>query len=635
MAYRSLSHFISTLESACELIRVKEPVSPRLEITEIADRMIKSRGKALLFENTGTGFPLLINAFGSRSRMSLALGVGDLDEIGVRMEKMFRRLLGPRNTLADKLRMLPLVKEAASFMPKRKSGKGRCQEMVMETPDLSKLPVLTCWPEDGGPFITLPVVHTRDPLNGTRNVGMYRMQVFGPMETGMHWHLHKGSAQHYSRYREMGKKMPVTVILGGDPVYTYVATAPVPEGLDEYLLAGFLRKKKVELVRCLTNDLEVPDDADFVIEGYVDPDEEMVMEGPFGDHTGFYSLADRYPRFHVTCITHRKDAVYPATIVGIPPMEDEWLGNATERIFLVPIRATVVPEMKDMNMPAEGVFHNIVLASIKKTFSGQGMKVMNSLWGAGQMMFNKVLIITGEQTDVHNCREVARKITETVDPLQDIQFIRGPVDILDHSSRKFALGSKMGIDATEKMAGEPSEKVKEAEEFFVDPKALRERFPEISAVNDTLYRDGISILVLAFRKSRPGHAREIFGEAMKTGLMKGIKFIIATDPEVDVADPGMVAWICANNIDPAKDCFFTENEHGNPYPALFVDGTRKSMTLDGFRRDWPNIIVMDDATIKRVDENWENYQLGPFIPSPSRKYKPLVLTGGAVACQEG
>ena len=384
MSYKSLSHFISLLDSAGELTRISEFVSPRLVVSEIADRFIKHKGNALLFENTGTAFPLLINAFGSEKRMCMALGVTRLDEIGDNINQLLQNLLGPKESFLDKLKILPSLNEMASFMPKRIGRKGDCQEVIMPNPDLGKLPVLTCWPADGGPFITLPVVHTKDALTGIRNIGMYRMQVLGPSTTGMHWHLHKGAAQQFRKYKELGQKMPVSVTLGGDPAYTYVATAPLPENMDEYLLAGFLRKKKVELVKCLTNDLEVPEDVDFVIEGFVDPNEDLVLEGPFGDHTGFYSLADYYPRFHVTCITHRRNAVYPATIVGIPPMEDEWLGKATERIFLVPIKATVVPELTEMNMPVEGVFHNIALAAIEKTYPGQGLKVMNSLWGAGQ-----------------------------------------------------------------------------------------------------------------------------------------------------------------------------------------------------------------------------------------------------------
>ncbi|HNY04082.1 MAG TPA: menaquinone biosynthesis decarboxylase, partial [Bacteroidales bacterium] len=454
MPYSSLSHFIRTLEHKGELVRVKEYVSPRLEIPEIADRMVKHGGKAILFENTGTPFPLLINAFASDRRICLALGTGSLEDISHGIMELADLFMGARPGWKEKLRMIPALTEVASWMPSRIKGRGACQQVVMDLPDLDRLPVLTCWPADGGPFITLPAVHTTDPVTGARNLGMYRMQVFAPDMTGMHWHLHKGSAAHFRKYRELGRRMPVTVTLGGDPAYTYAATAPLPENVDEYLLAGFLRKKRVEMVRCLTNDLEVPADVDFVIEGYVDPSEEMILEGPFGDHTGFYSLPDFYPRFHVTCITHRRDAVYPATLVGIPPQEDGWIGKATEMIFKAPIRMTVAPELSGMHMPVEGVFHNIVLAAIDKSYPGQAPKTMNALWGAGQMMFNKIMVVTGPDTDLTDYRAVARVVSERTDPVADIHFQRGPVDILDHASSRFAYGSKIGFDATAKLPEE-------------------------------------------------------------------------------------------------------------------------------------------------------------------------------------
>ncbi|MEN9497285.1 MAG: hypothetical protein RL750_184, partial [Bacteroidota bacterium] len=339
MAWNDQEQFIQALEKAGELLRIKTFVDPKWEIAEITDRISKSGGggKALLFENTGTGFPVLMNAYGSEKRMCMALGVDQLDDVAREIEGLFKLLSSPKESIIDKLKLIPKLGEFASWMPKVRSGKGACQEVVHLDPDMSLLPVITCWPKDGGPFITLPVIHTKDPLTQSRNVGMYRMQVFGPKLTGMHWHKHKVSAKHFSEYKKLNKRMPVAVALGGDPVYAYSATAPLPENVDEYMLAGFLRKKKVELVKCLTQpEIEVPADADFIIEGYVDPNDELIWEGPFGDHTGYYSLPDWYPRFHVTAITHRKKAVYPATIVGIPPQEDAWLGKATERIFLAP-----------------------------------------------------------------------------------------------------------------------------------------------------------------------------------------------------------------------------------------------------------------------------------------------------------
>ncbi|MDX1285495.1 MAG: menaquinone biosynthesis decarboxylase, partial [Draconibacterium sp.] len=375
-----IQSFIKALEGQGELIRIRDFVNPDLEITEITDRFSKLNegGKALYFENTGTEFPLLINALGSEKRISLAFRRNSIAELEKEIEKLFKDLMSPKENLWDKLKLLPKLKDVSKWMPKKVKGKGTCQEVIMSDPDLGKLPVLKCWPADGGPFITLPGVHTVDPETGAPNLGMYRMQVFEKNLTGMHWHRHKTGANHFEKYKKMGKKMPVSVALGGDLIYTYAATAPMPENIDEYLLAGFLRKKPVKLVKCLTNDLYIPEDSDFVIEGYVDPEEDFIWEGPFGDHTGFYSLADWYPKFHITCITHRKDAIYPATIVGIPPQEDAYIGLATERIFLSPIRMTMVPELKDMTLPVAGVAHNFTIAQIEKTYPGQAVKVMNS-----------------------------------------------------------------------------------------------------------------------------------------------------------------------------------------------------------------------------------------------------------------
>jgi 4-hydroxy-3-polyprenylbenzoate decarboxylase len=630
MAYKSLSQFISALESAGELIRINEFVSPHLEITEITDRIVKNNGKALLFENNGTGFPLLINAFGSEKRMCMALGVNKLDDIGIEVEKVIHDILGPKETFLDKLRVIPTLASVASWLPKGISGRGSCQEIVMQSPDLTRLPVLTCWPADGGPFITLPVVHTQDPESGARNAGMYRMQVFSADLTAMHWHLHKGSALHYLKYKERNQRMPVTVTLGGDPVYTYAATAPLPENMDEYVFAGFLRKKKVEMVRCLTNDLEVPADVDFVIEGYIDPEEDLILEGPFGDHTGFYSLADYYPRFHVTCITHRKNAVYPATVVGIPPMEDGWIGKATERIFLMPIRMSAVPEIRDMAMPVEGVFHNLVLTRIEKRYPGQGLKVMNSLWGAGQMMFNKIMIVTDRETDLENYPEIARIVTETVNPLTDIHFIKGPVDILDHSSRNLAFGSKMGIDATEKWPDEKEPGEVDLMKPLIDSKRIRETFQEISAILDDLLDEQISLVIISLKKARRNHIQEISKSLVSRGLIRNIKFIIFMDSEVNIKNLRDVTWICANNIDPQRDSLRIQKEDHSFYPGLFIDGTRKTFEYDHFQRDWPNIIVMDDEIIQQIDNRWHSFSLGDFLHSPSLLYKSLVMNYGAV-----
>ncbi|MCX6230212.1 MAG: menaquinone biosynthesis decarboxylase [Bacteroidetes bacterium] len=630
MAFKNLSHFIQTLEDAGELIRIKEFVSPELEIAEIADRISKAGGKALLFENTGTAFPVLINSMGTYKRMCMALGVQKLDEIGGEIEKIFIQLTSSPASFTDKLRMLPMLSNIASWMPKSRKGKGECQQQIIENPDLSLLPVLKCWIHDGGPFITLPVVNTKDPLTGKRNVGMYRMQVFDKETTGMHWHLHKNSARHYHEYKKLGQRMPVSVVLGGDPAYTYAATAPLPDNVDEYMLAGFLRKQKVELVKCITNDLEVPADADFVIEGYVDPMEELVIEGPFGDHTGYYSLQDYYPKFHITCITHRRDAVYPATIVGIPPQEDAYIGKATERIFLTPIRMAMLPEIIDMVMPVEGVFHNIVIVKIKKDYPGHAAKVMNALWGAGQMMFNKILIVVDGDINIQNYTEVIMAVADNVMPTLDIHFSKGPVDVLDHSSSRFAYGSKLGIDATFKSAEEkytdaakiPLPKLKEAN--------ILQLFPEIKAIK-RMDDAGLPFLLLFVEKKRKGVIRKLTVQLLEEGLVSHYKAILWMDENVKAADIKDVVWLFANNIDPDRDAFIPLNEDGSKYECLVIDGTRKTLAFDDFKRPWPNVVVVDDETIKAVDEKWAKLGLGEFIPSPSLKYKALLFKGGAVA----
>ena len=633
MAYKNLQHFIQTLEAAGELVRIKEYVNPELEITEITDRISKQYGPALLFENTGYDFPVLINSMGNYKRMCMALGVENMDEISKEIEGLFKMLTGPKDNLLDKLKMLPKLGQISSWMPKVVSGKGECQEVVMQNPDMTKLPVLKCWPEDGGPFVTLPVIHTKDPLTGIRNVGMYRMQVFGPDLTGMHWHKHKVSARHYNEYKKLGQKMPVAVALGGDPVYTYAATAPLPDGIDEYMLAGFLRKKKVELVQCLTQDIQVPADADIIIEGYVDPEEDWIWEGPFGDHTGYYSLADWYPRFHVTCITHRKNAVYPATIVGIPPQEDAWIGKATERIFLAPIKMTMIPEIIDMVLPMEGVFHNLVIVKIKKDYAGQALKVMNSMWGAGQMMFTKMIVVVDGDVDIHNNLEVAKYISENVDPQQDIIYTSGPMDVLDHSCSKSSFGGKMGIDATKKHPEELradasiTNKIKAIE----NKEKIKSTFTEIKDINDSLLSLGVSLVVVSIEKNRKGHIKEINEQLFALEEFKNVKVIIYLEHTIDISDLADAVWRFSNNVDPKRDSYTVEAADDQSISHVGFDGTRKTKELDGFSRDWPNILANTPEVIEKVDAMWSKLGLGEFIESPSRKYIKQVYEGGAVA----
>jgi 4-hydroxy-3-polyprenylbenzoate decarboxylase len=457
MSLDSLRDFVLRLEEAGELVRVTAPVSTDREITEIADRVMKrpDGGPALLFERPTlpsgamSAFPVGINLFGSRRRMAMALGVEDLDAIGARI----RDLLRPQvpEGLGGRLALLPKLLEVAKSPPRKVSGTPACQTTVLREAelDLEALPHLFCWPQDGGRYITWGMVITRDPRTRVRNVGLYRVMVQGRRDLAMHWQRHKSGAEHWRAMAERGETMPVAIVLGADPASMYAASAPLPPNVDEFLFAGFLRKEPVRLTTCVTNDLEVPADAEIVLEGYIDPAEPLVTEGPFGDHTGFYSLADLYPRVHVTAITHRRDAICPATIVGRPPMEDFYLGHATERIFL-PLLQLTLPEVVDYHMPDYGIFHNLVFVSIDKKYPGHAWKVMHGLWGAGLMSLAKVLVVVDKWVDVQRPDEAWWVALNNIDPERDTRFALGPVDVLDHASRAFTFGSKMGIDATKK-----------------------------------------------------------------------------------------------------------------------------------------------------------------------------------------
>jgi len=440
MALDDLRQFINALKQAGELVEIDEPVDPELEISEITDRVSKADGPALLFRNPkGSNMPVLINQFGSMKRMSMALGGADLDDIAEQLGGVLEMQV-PQGIIA-KVKALGKLKNLADSAPKIVKS-GPCQDIVMKEPNLDELPILKTWPGDGGPFITLPVVFTKDP-EGRRNAGMYRLQKFDAETTGMHWHIHKDGAENF---REAGDRIEVAVAIGTDPATTYAATAPLPKGIDEMMLAGFLKGSPVEMVKCKTIDMEVPATAEIILEGYVEKG-ELRREGPFGDHTGYYSLAGDYPVFHLTCVTHRRDPIYAATIVGRPPMEDCFLGKATERLFL-PLLKITLPEMVDMNLPLEGVFHNCAILSIKKSYPMQARKVMSAVWGLGMLSLTKFVVIVDEQVDVHDESEVAWRVFNNVDPRRDVMISEGPLDVLDHSSPTANYGAKMGIDAT-------------------------------------------------------------------------------------------------------------------------------------------------------------------------------------------
>ena len=450
MAFQGLQDYLAALAQRGELLTIEAEVDPELEITELADRMVSQGGPALQFARPrGSRYPVVIGLFGTLARTAFALGVTSFDEIAARLEALLHTEVPA--TALGKLRALPRLAEMASWAP-RTVGRGPCQEVVEEQPLLSELPALKCWPGDGGRYLTLPLVITRHPDTGRRNAGMYRMQIHDARTAGLHWHPHKVGAEHYRRAEERGERLPVAVALGCDPATIYAATAPLPEEFDELLFAGFLRRKAVELVRCRTVDLEVPADAEFVLEGYAEPGERR-PEGPFGDHTGHYSGVADYPVFHLTAITRRRQPVYPATVVGRPPKEDCYLGKATERIFL-PLLRTQVPELVDINLPIEGIFHNLAIVSIRKRYPGQARKVMHALWGLGQMALTKVIVVVNEEVNVHDLSEVMWRAGNNVDPERDVCFVRGPVDVLDHASPEEGYGSKMGVDATRKLPGE-------------------------------------------------------------------------------------------------------------------------------------------------------------------------------------
>jgi 4-hydroxy-3-polyprenylbenzoate decarboxylase len=489
MAFNSFGDFLKKLEAAGELKRISPPAATELEITEIADREMKKPdgGQALLIEKPAVNgaispFPLAINTLGSHKRMAMSLGASSMADVAAKLGSLLKAK--PPASFKEAIRLLGTALDLRHAKPKLVTN-GPCKEVInkfdppsprttlwplapditsLKTSDLGlrtpgplptllNLPIQQCWPLDGGRFITLPCIVTQDPDTGERNVGLYRMQVYDERTTGLHWQLHKVGARHGRRYYETGSRMPVAVFLGGDPALTFAATAPLPDGLDEFLLAGYLRQKSLELVKCETHDLQVPANSDIVLEGFVDPTEPLREEGPFGDHTGYYSLPDLYPVFHLTAITHRKDAVYPATIVGVPPMEDFYIGSASVKLFLPVFRMTF-PELVDLALPAEGVFHNLVFVSIKKTYPMQAYKIMHGLWGMGQMMFTKYLVIVDDDVDVHNTSEVLFRLAANTDPQRDAIFTKGPADALDHATAEFAIGTKLGLDATRKLAGE-------------------------------------------------------------------------------------------------------------------------------------------------------------------------------------
>lgn len=581
--FPSLREFVAALEGAGELVRVPDPLSPALEIPALADLAMKSPGggKALLFERpAGHHIPVLVNAFGSARRLSLALGVEDVEEVPRRIQRLLAT--APPRGLGDALRLLPSLLELKGVPPRRHRGRPPCQEVVhtSDAVDLTGLPVLTCWPGDGGPFVTLPCVFTRDPETGRQNLGMYRLQVYDRRTTGMHWHIHKDGSRAHALHRRAGRRMEAAVAIGTDPVVTYCATAPMPHGVDELLLAGFIRRKPVTLARCVTVDLQVPATAEIVLEGYVDPGEERI-EGPFGDHTGVYSPAEPYPVFHVTAVTHRRNPLYFATVVGIPPMEDAWLGYATERIFR-PLLRTQWPEVGQMHLPAEGVFHNLALFTLEKHYPMQARRLFQGLWGAGQMSFTKILAALDPDVDVEDPRAAARALLDRLPIPEGLVFSQGVLDALDHASPQALWGGKLGLDATRPLPGEPGHGQEPAtggpppgEEGLLA--ALRERFPGLRACRLPLPEARRTLALLVLEKSRPGEGLDLAEAALASDAGR-VDVAVAVEG-AGAEDLRLLAWRALSSVDPVRDIRVRDGR-------IAVDATAKGPG-EGHLRGWP------------------------------------------------
>ncbi len=595
--FKDLREFLAALEKSGELIRVKREVSPYIEISKLTDEQSKSAdgGKALLFENVkGSRFPVATNIFGSFSRITMALGVRELDELADRVRKYTE--MDPPKSLRQAASLVPRALQLAGFFPRAYgSRKPPCQEVVKtgEDVDLGELPVLQCWPLDAGPFITLPLVFTKSLVTGRRNVGMYRMQVFDRNTTGMHWHIHKDGSHYFNEYARAGETMPVAVAIGADPATTYAATAPLPRGIDEMILAGFIRKQPVRMTKCVTIDMEVPAHAEFVLEGYVKPGETR-LEGPFGDHTGYYSLADQYPVFHVTAITHRKKPIYNATLVGPPPMEDCYLAKVTERLFL-PMLQTVMPEIRDYWFPWEGVFHNIVIVAIDKEYPGHAYKVINGLWGQGQMSFCKAIVVVDSDVDPKDGRTVAGLFASMLDVESDVVITRGVLDVLDHSSPDPLFGGKIGIDLTRRVKGEAPLRRKSVP---VDTninmeevkKTLQKRLDGFTDCREPLScvlngQNKLRNRVLFVNVDRHMSGREAASVLLSIRELETINIFVMFDRQVDLYDDSFVLWKLFNNVSPERDLVI---EHGR----VVIDACRKG-PQDGHSRKWPDELTFD------------------------------------------
>lgn len=601
MAFHSLSEIIDLLRKRGLLAEIETDISPVLEASEIADRFASDEksGRPLLFLQNGTAFPLLMNLFANKEITDELLNFTGTEGYFSRLQNLLSMMDSKPRLSRKSMKSIMSLRKTS---PKKMHRKGACMAVVQPAPDFNLLPVIQCWPYDGGRFLTLPLVHTIDPDTGKQNTGMYRMQVFDGQSTGMHWHRHKGGAAHFEAWKKKGKRMPVTVTLGGDPVLTYVATAPLPEGISEYMLAGFLKNKRVPLVKSHNSDIWIPECSDFVIEGYIDPVEPLRTEGPFGDHTGFYSLPDEYPVFHITRISHRKNAVYPATLVGVPPKEDQFLGHATSQIFFPLIQKIFAPEILDLYLPVEGGFHNLALVKIRKKFPGQAVKVMHALWGAGQMMFTKVIMVFSEEVDIRNPQSVLDAIDANFSPVHDLHLSAGPYDVLDHAAQSFSHGGKAGFDCTTKTEERKSE-------------TIADNYATIDSVRS--FSKSVHVIFSDHAVAESGNLfLNLAGGAAP--VQKGIYII--TDTRMKEAPDDILLWYVLAAIDPARDFSLIRSlpAEGVLVINACVNGKR---AVPGGR--WPAATVMSDEVVSLVNEKWESYEVGDFIESPSTRLSEL------------
>ena len=610
-----LRDFIERLRAAGELVEVTAPVSSELEITEIVDRVSKEQGPALLFSNVvDSHFPVLANQFGSARRLAIAFGVDDIDEVGARISELLTLTKPPKGLRAKLATARKLGGVARSVPPKQvRASKAPCQQVVHtgDDVDLDTIPILRCWPEDGGRYVTLPLVFTKD-RNGNRNCGMYRVQQYDRNTCGMHWQIHKDAADDW-RHMPPSGRLEVAVAIGTDPIVTYSASCPLPKDIDEMVFSGFARGRRVEMVQCRTVDLQVPANAEFVLEGYIEQG-ELRTEGPFGDHTGYYSLADEYPVFHVTAITRRRDPIWAATIVGVPDHEDKWMGKATERIFL-PLLQMVQHEVVDYDLPSEGVFHGCCIVSISKKFPAHANKIMHAVWGTALLSLTKSVIVVDDDVDVHDYAAVAARVAECWDPDLDTVYSRGPIDVLDHAPTVMGMGGKIGIDATRPWASEGRDVDAEAAHAraeAVDAEAFARLVRDAGGLNHRVVADA-ALAIVSVDKQRGGQAQRLLANLVDDDAARGLKLIVAVDASVDVDDLAHVAFRTFGNTDPVRDSVRSSSGGG----ALGIDATTK-LAAEGYARDWPADIVMTEQVKQQVDERWSEYG----IPTPGARTVP-------------